>query len=150
MKIDSDPLQVGDASYGEPMAINMVEITEDFNMTEFENSENHIEVVFPKHDERLVKFLHRCKAEDLEVMLCPRCNAVFDKKAIKKDKSAQQEKKQDNWRKNMSQFYFDKRGIPQKKEVVEFIYDCLTCHKSKIEHQKSYGLMQPLNILKWK
>ena len=37
-----------------------------------------------------------------------------------------------------------------KKEVVEFIYACLTCQKSKIEHQKPAGLMQPLEIPEWK
>lgn len=38
-----------------------------------------------------------------------------------------------------------------KKEVSEFVYACLTCHKSKIEYLKSLGLMQPLNIptCKW-
>lgn len=28
-----------------------------------------------------------------------------------------------------------------KKEVSEFVYACLTCRKSNIEHQKSLGLM---------
>lgn len=37
-----------------------------------------------------------------------------------------------------------------KKDVVEFIYSCLNCQKSKIEHPKSLGLMQPLSIPKWK
>jgi hypothetical protein len=32
-----------------------------------------------------------------------------------------------------------------KKEVVEFVYACLTCQKTKIEHQTSSGLMQPLS-----
>lgn len=36
MKIDSDPLQIEDASYVEPVAINMVKITKDFDMAEFE------------------------------------------------------------------------------------------------------------------
>lgn len=35
-----------------------------------------------------------------------------------------------------------------KKEVSEFVYACLTCQTSKIEHQKPLGLMQPLNIPK--
>lgn len=46
MKVDLDPLQVEDASYMEPVAINMVKITKDFDMDEFEESENQIEVVF--------------------------------------------------------------------------------------------------------
>lgn len=36
------------------------------------------------------------------------------------------------------------------KGVAKFVYSCLTCQKSKIEHQKLYGLMQPLSILVWK
>ncbi|KAI5395150.1 hypothetical protein KIW84_061665 [Lathyrus oleraceus] len=37
-----------------------------------------------------------------------------------------------------------------KKKVAEFVYACLTCQKSKIEHQKPLNLMQPLSILEWK
>lgn len=71
LKIDLDPLQVEDASNVEPLAINMVEITEDFDMVESEESENQIEAAFPKAGEGLVEFLYRCKAEDSKVMLCP-------------------------------------------------------------------------------
>src|ERR1044072_4035803 len=42
-----------------------------------------MEKVFPNAGEDLVDFLFRCKLEDTEVMLCPRCSAVFDKKAAK-------------------------------------------------------------------
>ena len=37
-----------------------------------------------------------------------------------------------------------------KKEVTEFVYACLTCQKSKAEHHKLYGLIQPLSIPEWK
>jgi len=37
-----------------------------------------------------------------------------------------------------------------KKEIAEFIYACLVCQNSKIEHQKSSGLMQPLFVPEWK
>ena len=37
-----------------------------------------------------------------------------------------------------------------KKEIAEFVYSCLICQKSKIQHQKPYGLMQPLSILELK
>lgn len=37
-----------------------------------------------------------------------------------------------------------------KKDIAEFIYACLTCQKSKVEHHKSSGLMQPLSIPEWK
>ncbi|KAI5436027.1 hypothetical protein KIW84_022457 [Lathyrus oleraceus] len=37
-----------------------------------------------------------------------------------------------------------------KREIASFVYSCLTCQKSKIEHQKPSGLMQPLAIPEWK
>ena len=37
-----------------------------------------------------------------------------------------------------------------KKEIVEFVSKCLICQKVKIEHQKPYGLLQPLTIPDWK
>ena len=37
-----------------------------------------------------------------------------------------------------------------KRDVAEFVYSCLVCQKSKIEHQKPSGLMQPLSIPEWK
>jgi len=37
-----------------------------------------------------------------------------------------------------------------KKEIAEFFYACLVCQKSKIEHQKLSGLMQPLFVPEWK
>lgn len=116
MKIDFDPLDVEDASYVEPVANNMVKITEDFDMAEFEESENQIEVVFPKDGEGLVEFLYRCKFEDSEVMPCPRCSVVFDKKAVRKVESAQIAKEKEIWRRNKSQSHFDKRVVPQRKE----------------------------------
>jgi len=37
-----------------------------------------------------------------------------------------------------------------KNEIAEFVYACLVCQKSKIEHQKSSGLIQPLFVPEWK
>ncbi|GAU51584.1 hypothetical protein TSUD_414280 [Trifolium subterraneum] len=37
-----------------------------------------------------------------------------------------------------------------KKEIAEYVYACLVCQKSKIEHQKPSGLLQPLLIPEWK
>ncbi|MCI36777.1 hypothetical protein A2U01_0058000, partial [Trifolium medium] len=33
-----------------------------------------------------------------------------------------------------------------KKQISEFVYACLICQKSKIEHQKPSGLLQPLFV----
>lgn len=50
--------------------------------------------------------------------------------------------------------YQDLKGLfwypGMKEDVAKFVHSCLTCQKSKIEHQKSLCLMQPLNIPKWK
>jgi len=37
-----------------------------------------------------------------------------------------------------------------KKDISEFVYACLVCQKSKIKHQKSSGMLQPLFMLEWK
>ncbi|XP_058762909.1 uncharacterized protein LOC131636300 [Vicia villosa] len=37
-----------------------------------------------------------------------------------------------------------------KRNIAQFVYACLTCQKSKVEHQKPSGLMQPLEIPEWK
>ncbi|MCI36066.1 hypothetical protein A2U01_0057288, partial [Trifolium medium] len=40
-----------------------------------------IKEVYPHAEEDLVDFLQRCKLNNTQAMLCPRCSAVFDKKA---------------------------------------------------------------------
>ncbi|MCI61386.1 CCHC-type integrase, partial [Trifolium medium] len=37
-----------------------------------------------------------------------------------------------------------------KRKISEFVYACLVCQKSKIEHQKPSGLLQPMFIPEWK
>ncbi|PNY01683.1 retrotransposon-related protein [Trifolium pratense] len=37
-----------------------------------------------------------------------------------------------------------------KKEIAEFVYACLICQKSKVEHQKPSGLLQPMFVPEWK
>ena len=37
-----------------------------------------------------------------------------------------------------------------KRDVVEHVARCLTCQQVKVEHQRPGGLLQPLNIPKWK
>jgi len=34
--------------------------------------------------------------------------------------------------------------------VAQFVYSCLICQKSKVEHQKPVGLMTPLDVPEWK
>lgn len=44
--------------------------------------EEYNKVSFPQEEETLSDFLRRCQKKKSEVMLCPRCSVVFDKKAI--------------------------------------------------------------------
>ena len=37
-----------------------------------------------------------------------------------------------------------------KSDVARFVYACLTYQKSKGEHQKPAGLLQPLEVPEWK
>ncbi|MCI74949.1 hypothetical protein A2U01_0096215, partial [Trifolium medium] len=44
-----------------------------------EEYEKKVREVYPNVEEELVDFLNRCKLNNSEVMLCPRCSAVCDK-----------------------------------------------------------------------
>ena len=37
-----------------------------------------------------------------------------------------------------------------KTDVVDFVASCLVCQKAKIEHQRSGGTLEPLEIPQWK
>jgi len=106
MHVDVDPLKKADFMYLEIAGLNMVEIFEidpimatngskvDIEMvteghkcantviTE-DQYEEKIQGVFPKAEEDLIDFLNICKISGSSVMICPRCSAVFDKKAAK-------------------------------------------------------------------
>jgi hypothetical protein len=86
MQIDEDPLQVSDASYVEPvhcMMVDAMDLTggEQIVAVSEDDYAERVEGVYPKADEKLVDFLNRCHSKNSEVMLCPCCSAVFDKKA---------------------------------------------------------------------
>lgn len=43
--------------------------------------EEYDKVAFPQEEEMMSDFLRRCQKKKSEVMLCPRCSVIFDKKA---------------------------------------------------------------------
>jgi hypothetical protein len=47
-----------------------------------EEYEKKVQEVYPAAEEQLVDFLNRCKLNNSEVMLCPRCSAVCDKEVV--------------------------------------------------------------------
>jgi hypothetical protein len=110
---EADPLKKADSMYADVTAINMVDITEEFDtkppplapaskenlqadeemVAEDHQSENamvtedrlaeKMKVAYPKAEEDLIDFLNRCKISNAHAMLCPRCSTVFDKEAAK-------------------------------------------------------------------
>ena len=63
------------------MQVNMVEVSGAKVSEETLRQEEVNKTAFPKEDEDLAEFLHRCQKKKSEVMLCPRCSSIFDKKA---------------------------------------------------------------------
>ncbi|WJX26814.1 hypothetical protein P8452_15690 [Trifolium repens] len=83
MKVDTDPLPKADATYVEIYDCNMVDVVNHapIKAVPEEEYEKKIQEVYPNAEEELVDFLNRCKLNNSEVMLCPRCSAVCDKEA---------------------------------------------------------------------
>ncbi|RDX76276.1 hypothetical protein CR513_43752, partial [Mucuna pruriens] len=51
---------------------------------------------------------------------------------------------------NATKMYQDLKRIFWWPGTTKFVYACLVCQKSKIEHKTSLGFLQPLHILEWK
>lgn len=112
-------LQDLDITEGAILAINMVEVTQETAMEVDEQSlgqEEYVKVAYPKQDESLVEFLYRYQRKKSKVMLCPRCNSVFDRKAAENVEGVRLAKNRRNLRDTNNQFAFDRRGIPRKQE----------------------------------
>ena len=60
----------------------MVEVSEAKASEEAIRQEEVNKTSFPKEDENLEEFLHRCQKKKSEVMMCPRCSSIFDKKVV--------------------------------------------------------------------
>jgi len=145
MQVDEDPLKKADSMYVEIIGINMVDIVEDSGgqlpvekpafgenpqamdemVTEDHQSTNALitedqlikkmEVAYPKAEEDLIDFLNRCKISNTNAMLCPRCNAIFDKEAEKSVEGfLPHTEHKSRWVENRPKYGFNKRGVPYK------------------------------------
>ena len=96
----------------------MVDITKDAEYVEETALEpqfdEKLKTSYPTAEEELIYFLNRCKLKNSEVMLCPRCNAMFDKEATKGLKaSIPKPKKRGKWSADhRPKFSFTKSYIP--------------------------------------
>jgi len=144
MQVDADPLKTIDSMYVEVVGINMVDISEEL-MTPLheenlsanveEAAEDHhfdaelvtddqfaekMKTAYPWAEEDLIDFLNRYKISNTHAMLCPRCSAVFDKKAAKFVEGFRpQPNRKDRWVDNRPKYGFNKRGVPYKMKSVE-------------------------------
>ncbi|KAI5409796.1 hypothetical protein KIW84_055304 [Lathyrus oleraceus] len=69
----------------------MAEVDED------RHREEHQRMAYPKEEEDLVEFIKRCQKMGTEVMLCPRCSAIFDRKAAINLEAVDKARKKGNW-----------------------------------------------------
>lgn len=60
--------------------------------------EKYNKITYPKQEEGLVEFLHRCQRKRSEVIFCPRCSSVFDRKAAESLEGVRLAKIGRNWR----------------------------------------------------
>jgi len=96
----------------------MVDITKDAEHVEEIALEpqfyEKLKTTYPTAEEELIDFLNRCKLKNSEVMLCPRCSAVFDKEVTKGlEGSIPKPKKRGKWSTDhRPKFSFIKSYIP--------------------------------------
>ncbi|XP_058727022.1 uncharacterized protein LOC131598439 [Vicia villosa] len=102
MKIDADPLKQEEALFAEAVNINMVELSEipDDMLEESigETPQVRLFDVYPRMDEDLLDFLFRCKNQDSQVGLCPRCSTLTNIVAAENFQKLQLERGRAQWK----------------------------------------------------
>src|ERR1051325_7358713 len=82
------------------------------------------------------------------------CICIPDDETIKKVILEESHRSSFSIHPGATKMYQDLKGLfwwPGRKcDVAQFVYACLTYHKSKIKHHKPAGLIQPLEVPKWK
>jgi hypothetical protein len=65
------------------VGVNMMEISQrdQAEVGEDHRRKEHQRLAYPKEEENLIEFIMRCQRMKTEVMLCPHCSAIFDRKA---------------------------------------------------------------------
>ncbi|KAI5442393.1 hypothetical protein KIW84_011459 [Lathyrus oleraceus] len=84
---------------GRNVGVNMVEVSQR-NQAEVDEDRRRKEyqrLAYPKEEENLVEFIKRCQKIRTEVMLCPRCSAIFDMKATTNLEVVDKAKRKENW-----------------------------------------------------
>ncbi|XP_050910801.1 uncharacterized protein LOC127125988 isoform X3 [Lathyrus oleraceus] len=79
------------------VGVNMVEISQRDQVEEGEDrrQKEYQRLAYPREEENLMEFIKRCQRMKTEVMLCPRCSAVFDRKAATNLEAADKTKRKE-------------------------------------------------------
>ncbi|KAI5405430.1 hypothetical protein KIW84_052280 [Lathyrus oleraceus] len=76
--------------FGMPTSRDQAEVGEDRRRKEYQR------LAYPKEEENLVEFIERCQKMRTEVMLCPCCSAIFDRKAATNLEAVDKAKRKEN------------------------------------------------------
>ncbi|KAI5436187.1 hypothetical protein KIW84_022593 [Lathyrus oleraceus] len=84
---------------GRNVGVNMVEVSQrnQVEVDEDRRRKEYQRLAYPKEEENLVEFIKRCQKMGTEVMLCPRCSAIFDSKAATNLEALDKAKRKENW-----------------------------------------------------
>ncbi|KAI5430963.1 hypothetical protein KIW84_035200 [Lathyrus oleraceus] len=82
------------------VGVNMVEVShrDQAEVGEDHRRKEYQRLAYPKEEENLVEFIKRCPKMRTEVMLCPCCSAIFDRKATTNLEAVDKAKRKENWR----------------------------------------------------
>ncbi|KAI5447939.1 hypothetical protein KIW84_015401 [Lathyrus oleraceus] len=81
------------------VGINMVEVTQgdQAEVGEDRRRKEYQRLAYPKEEENLIEFIKRCQKMRTEVMLCPRCSAIFDRKAATNLEAVDKANRKEHW-----------------------------------------------------
>lgn len=78
--------------------MNMIEVSPQTEMElDPEPEEIEDQAAFLEGGENLVDFLCRCQRNRSEVMMCPRCSGVFDKKVAERIEGSKRLRNREKW-----------------------------------------------------
>lgn len=123
MKVDSDPMEMEEAQYTEPIEILMVKADDGSNMDVNKGeqisaiADSDFQEVYAQYEEGLIVFLEHYKLNEFKTMMFPHCNVVFDEKEAKKLESFKRVNHMHGWgRGRTSRFIPNDRGKPRRNE----------------------------------
>lgn len=96
---------------GAGVGVNVIEVSPQNEMeVDPEPREIEEQAAFPEEGETLLDFLCRCHRNISEVMICPKCSGVFDRKAVERIEGSKRFRNKEKWRNTIGRHRADPRG----------------------------------------